>query len=281
MIRLGYAAMLGILLGPGCFSPDVSSSERPELPRSSLPVTNKMVPVDQAKGGPGGVCFLKVNRRIGSLLKQDGSATGALVDGRFVITAAHNIVDAPYPLGRVDTIEVAVGEVHAGEGSSIVPPKDYWSLAPRFRWRPKTIGDPRGSSFMIQHDYGFVDLGEELKVGNSFELGAPHSLKVGDIIKVAGYPEGGARVHGANGKRLFQASGKITAVTANLFSYDVVTARGMSGAPVWVERGGRRILVGVHVGSDFGGEKGAVARRVDSALICDWNRWKSLRASED
>ena len=134
---------------------------------------------------------------------------------------------------------------------------------------------------MIQHDYGFVDLGGEVKGRSSFELGASLSLKVGDVIKVAGYPEGGARVHGANGNRLFQASGKVTAVTANLFSYDVVTARGISGAPVWVERGGRRVLVGVHVRSDFGGEKGAMARRVDSALIRDWNRWRSRRASED
>ena len=281
MIQLGYATMLGILLGPGCFSPHVNSSERPVLPRSSLPVPNKMVPVDRAEGGLGGVCFLKVNRRIGSLLKQDGRATGALVAGRFVITAAHNIVDAPYPLGRVDFIEVAVGEVQAREGSTIVPAKDSWSLAPRFHWRPKTIGDPWGSSFMIQHDYGFVDLGGEVKGRSSFELGASLSLKVGDVIKVAGYPEGGARVHGANGNRLFQASGKVTAVTANLFSYDVVTARGISGAPVWVERGGRRVLVGVHVGSDFGGEKGAMARRVDSALIRDWNRRRSRRASED
>ena len=78
-------------------------------------------------------------------------------------------------------------------------------------------------------------------------------------------------------EKLYYAEGRVTALKENLFSYSVVTAKGLSGAPVWVEKGRKKIIVGVHVGSDFGGEKGAVARIVDSNLIRDWNLWKGRR----
>ena len=78
-------------------------------------------------------------------------------------------------------------------------------------------------------------------------------------------------------EKLYYAEGRVTKIKENLFSYSVITAKGLSGAPVWVEKGRKRIIVGVHVGSDFGDEKGAVARIVDSTFIHDWNRWKGRR----
>lgn len=96
-------------------------------------------------------------------------------------------------------------------------------------------------------------------------------------VFVAGYPGESRRVKGATGKKLFVGEGKVTKVRGSLFGYDLETAKGVSGGPIWMERGGRRLLVGIHLGSDIGGIEGAVGRMIDAALLKDWCEWRRRR----
>ncbi|MDA8976637.1 trypsin-like peptidase domain-containing protein [bacterium] len=286
-IIVAWAFLLSIL---GCGP----SSSRTAIPQSEVGSEQKMSPA----GAIDGVCFLKASRKYAAILDQTAISTGVLLDGRYVLTAGHNLFNASYPWGRIEVIGILVGEPDVSEvgpdyldalvsggrvEQGMIPVDGVWTVAPRFQWSPSTWLKPSASNRMIQHDYGFIDLGKSFSGKTSFTLSvsAGMSLKVGDVVRVAGYPGDSKRIKGATGERLYRAEGRITAIKANLFRYNIITAKGVSGAPVWVERDGKKIVVGVHVGSDFGGEKGAVARTVDSALIRDWNRWKSRRQAAD
>ncbi len=237
-----------------------------------------------------------MNRKYAAILDQIAISSGVLLDGRYVLTAGHNLFNASYPWGRVDTIEVLVGKPDVSKvgrdyvdalvsGGRVergaIPLDGVWTVAPRFEWSISTWLKPSASNRMIQHDYGFIDLGGSFPERTSYTLNSSTGieLKVGDVVKVAGYPGDSKKIKGATGSRLFEGEGRVTAIGPNLFTYNVATARGLSGAPVWIEKGGRKIVVGVHVGSDFDGEKGAMARRVDGKLIRDWKSWKSRRQS--
>jgi V8-like Glu-specific endopeptidase len=241
-----------------------------------------------------GLCFLRMNRKYVAFFDQIAISTGVLLDRRYVVTAGHNLFNASYPWGRIKNIEIAVGredisgmtldefdgQVSGGKvEEGAIPSDGIWTVAPKFHWSPSTWLKPSVSNQMIQHDYGFIDMGKDFQGQSVFTLGGSGEaeLKVGDLVKVAGYPGDPRRVSGATGERLYYAEGRVTKIKENLFSYSVITAKGLSGAPVWVEKGRKKIIVGVHVGSDFGDEKGAVARIVDSTFIHDWNRWKGRR----
>jgi len=284
---LAIVSFVSLVAIPGC----APSSSRKEIRRPSVAPDQKMSPA----GAIDGVCFLKASRKYAAILDQTAISTGVLLDGRYVLTAGHNLFNASYPWGRIELIGILVGEPDVSEvgpdhldavvsggrvEQGMILVDGVWTVAPRFQWSPSTWLKPSASNRMIQHDYGFIDLGKSFRGRSSFVLGGV-KLKVGDVVKVAGYPGDSKRVKGATGERLYQAEGRVTAIKANLFRYNVITAKGLSGAPVWVERGGKKIVVGVHVGSDFGGEKGAVARTVDNALIRDWNLWKSRRQAAD
>ena len=278
-IFVSFSFVFGLL---GCTRS--SSRKRPSQ------VDQKMSP----SGVIEGLCFLRMNRKYVAFFDQIAISTGVLLDRRYVVTAGHNLFNASYPWGRIKNIEIAVGrddisgmtldefdgQVSGGKvEEGAIPSDGIWTVAPKFHWSPSTWLKPSVSNQMIQHDYGFIDMGKDFQGQSVFTLGGSGEaeLKVGDLVKVAGYPGDPRRVSGATGERLYYAEGRITKIKENLFSYSVITAKGLSGAPVWVEKGREKIIVGVHVGSDFSGEKGAVARIVDSAFIHDWKRWKSRR----
>ena len=278
-IFVSFSFVFGLL---GCTRS--SSQKRPSQ------VGQKMSP----SGVIEGLCFLRMNRKYVAFFDQIAISTGVLLDRRYVVTAGHNLFNASYPWGRIENIEIAVGredisgmtldefdgQVSGGKvEEGAIPSDGIWTVAPKFHWSPSTWLKPSVSNQMIQHDYGFIDMGKDFQGQSVFTLGGSGEaeLKVGDLVKVAGYPGDPRRVSGATGERLYYAEGRVTEIKENLFSYSVITAKGLSGAPVWVEKGRKKIIVGVHVGSDFGDEKGAVARIVDSTFIHDWNRWKGRR----
>jgi len=285
---LAIVSFVPLVAIPGC----APSSSRKEIRRPSVAPDQKMSPAAAIDG----ICYLKMNRKYAAILDQIAISSGVLLDGRYVLTAGHNLFNASYPWGRVDTIEVLVGKPDVSKvgrdyvdalvsGGRVergaIPLDGVWTVAPRFEWSISTWLKPSASNRMIQHDYGFIDLGGSFPERTSYTLNSSTGieLKVGDVVKVAGYPGDSKKIKGATGSRLFEGEGRVTAIGPNLFTYNVATARGLSGAPVWIEKGGRKIVVGVHVGSDFDGEKGAMARRVDGKLIRDWKSWKSRRQS--
>lgn len=286
MMRVPLIARRSVIIFIGFVSSCSKPGEGAAVPSSGNPAFRRMI----ATSGIDGICRMEINRQVASVLKQNMVGTGVILEDRYVLTAAHLLYNSGYPWGKVQSIGLVANNQPADDShpsilvrggrveDGLIPSDGVWTVAPGFEWRPRTRRDPLGSTVMIRHDYGFIDAGPGIS-GGDFRLGLPKPLKlqVGDAVSVAGFPGDDKRVPGSDASKIFVAKGRVTAIQDTLFSYDVITARGLSGAPVWIEQSGKKHIVGIHVGSDFGGGKEAVARLVDETMIRDWKRWVSLR----
>lgn len=234
----------------------------------------EMKRVREVKGALGGVCSLNFKAGSGFFGKYSRSS-GCLIDGRYVLTTAHSLVELN--LAKVTGVEVVVGQADVSRRDGNLVGDGGWEISSEYLARQGLLKGTYESSSdgLIRCDYCLVDLGKRLGGGNSFRFleRAGRSVVVGDRVKVAGYPGDAKRLPGATGKHLYEAEGRITEVKGNLFGYQVETAKGMSGGPVWVEKGGQRFLVGIHVGSDLAGIGGAVALAVNESFLREWDGW--------
>jgi len=215
------------------------------------------------EGEPGaGIGLLTIQGDRG-IFGSFGRGTGVVIDGQFMITVAHNLRDEE--LGRVTEVE-AGGGVN-GKGRA-------WTVSSAYLMRQSEGGRKKSDPLLLENDFGFIELEESVTGGPVFNLDRMMAVAVakGAVVHVAGY---------AGGKELLSSTGRVTGVRGSLFSYEAKTRKGMSGSPVWVERNGRRVLVGIHLGSDIGGFEGAVARRVDRGLIGEYDRWVASRAGRE
>lgn len=239
---------LGLFLLAGC-----ARDGRPDLGRV------QMVEPENAVPGVGQLIL----RGDAGLFGRTGRATAAIIDAHHVVTAAHNLVHPE--LGALKSVELEYGDERflIGRPSSKGLPGVVSSL---YRTRAATGSHQMSDEALVRHDFAFLKTGPRMTKAGLFRLGQGMvpGVQVGDEVQVAGFP---------GGKTIRKASGRVTEVDGNLFGYDVRTGRGLSGAPVWIERGGAKFLVGIHVGSDVAGIEGAVARRVDDELIREFRRW--------
>lgn len=203
------------------------------------------------------LCQLTVRR--GALLGLVGStynSSAVLYQGRFLLTAAHNVYG-----GSLRSIDVRCGTADASSGpvtAHILP--DATAYAASYRGH----GDYR-------HDLGMIRLPAPV----TLSAGVPpvvlaDTLPVtGTNVRLSGYP--GQRINDperlANAKRLFSGTGVVLdEARPGLIAYFIHTTTGNSGGPVWVERPDNSLqLVGIHVVGYF--SRGAGARQVD-----DWFR---------
>jgi V8-like Glu-specific endopeptidase len=88
----------------------------------------------------------------------------------------------------------------------------------------------------------------------------------GQTVNISGYP-GDKPV----GTQWFH-SNSIKSVASNTFKYDVDTAGGQSGAPVWMFIGTDRTAVGIHTNGDLAGNS---ATRVTSDVAASINAWRT------
>ena len=88
-------------------------------------------------------------------------------------------------------------------------------------------------------------------------------------LNLSGYPgdKGGAQ-------QWFRAE-KATGLAARVITYDIDTAGGQSGAPVWVLQNGQRYAVGVHTN---GAASGNSATRIVQPVFNNLQNWKALGA---
>lgn len=239
---------MGLLLLAGCARqarPDPGRVNMAE-PKATVPGVGKLI----LRGDAG-------------LFGRTGRATGAIIDGRHVVTAAHNLVNCE--LGALKSVEVehGGGRFQIDRSASGRLP---WTVASLYRTREATGSHLMSDEALVRHDFAFLKADSRMTEGGVFQLdqGMASRIGVGDEVQVAGFPGGGA---------IRKASGRVTVVSGNLFGYGIRTGKGLSGAPVWIERGRVKFLVGIHVGSDLAGIEGAVARRVDEELIREFRRW--------
>lgn len=237
--------------------PDESRPRTPDSPLGAQSV------VEELSSPLGGVCHLTTTRRnikklwIGDIIS-NGSA--ALVQGRYLITAAHNVYD--YPLGWLDNVDVSCNTKQASEATVNVSLnreqiKKQVSV-PRYAWRM------HGAEKKYEFDFAFVDLGKDLEHGAEFQVDDKVIPQIGEELFLGGYPGGTI----SDAHTLHVGKGKVVDINLNLMTYDVLTAKGNSGGPVWLKRDNKYYLVGVHV-SD------CKARLLNESFFSAWNEFLS------
>ncbi|HEX6373326.1 MAG TPA: serine protease [Longimicrobium sp.] len=246
------------ILGPWPYRDDSDPRIGPESGRQ-LPVTSISAPL-------ANVCHLTTTRiNIKGLwfwgIVSNGSA--ALIDGRYLITAAHNVAD--YAGGnRLTKMEVRCGATAAdGVPADVVLTRSEIrerAAVPSYAWRLHS------NDKKYEFDYAFVDLGRQLNIENQFVLDESILPDSGDAVFIAGYPGGTI----SNAHTLHQGRGRATERDHNLLSYEIGTATGNSGGPVWMIHDEKPHLVAVHV-SDRAG------RVLNSTFYRDWAAWRSAR----
>ena len=213
--------------------------------------TSTSVPIEASKSKemfpshvPSNICYLRTTRSLKVLgFRKSYNSTGTLLDGKYLITAAHNLYDSPR--SNLSKVQVTC----KGSNGTIIT-----SVVSRNSIEKTRKDNHYKRTFTT--DYAFLKLDSPIAVSDSISLNK--SISINDIktIEVAGYPN----------RKLKYGIGSIIQPVPNdsTFYYDVDTAKGMSGGPVWVEGA----LIGIHVSS------GQRAKLVDKALISDFENWK-------
>jgi glutamyl endopeptidase len=119
-------------------------------------------------------------------------------------------------------------------------------------------------------DYGAILLGPQQRLGDTvgwfgWQVRDDAGLN-GQTVNISGYP--GDKPAGT---QWFHAN-KVTAVTPTTFTYQVDTAGGQSGAPVWMLLNGQRIAVGIHTNGALSGNS---ATRINGNVATNINAWRS------
>jgi V8-like Glu-specific endopeptidase len=196
-----------------------------------------------------GVCHLFVTRRKGLVLTTYNNSSGAILDGRHVLTAAHNVHSTR--LSEVRSIEVSVGRTRV-DGAATVRVVDQ-RVASQYGWRK------------FAHDYAVLRLAAPVAVPEPFGLPSASLEPAVSQVRIAGYPgaSGGER----DGKHMFAATGPgRRAPDGPFLDYDIDTETGNSGGPVWIEQDGTHpVIVGVHV-TELQGTSGR-ARYCDPEMV--------------
>jgi V8-like Glu-specific endopeptidase len=201
-------------------------------------------------------------RAIASLLitAANGSqwiGTGWFVGPRILMTAGHVVYMADQG-GWCSQITVIPGRNGADEPFGRVTTSQFKSVS---GW--STDGN---SDF----DYGAIILPADQRLGDTvgwfgWQARSDDDLN-GQTVNISGYP-GDKPV----GTQWFH-SNSIKSIASNTFKYDVDTAGGQSGAPVWMFVGTDRTAVGIHTNGDLTGNS---ATRVTNDVAASINAWRT------
>jgi len=170
------------------------------------------------------ICHIKTTRKgIRTLWLKEKSYHGsaALIENRFLLTAAHNVFD--YPASRLTSITVRCGEADASIGTVVARLNreniDKNVFVPRYESR--LFKNPKKYEF----DYAFIDLRVSLQRSSSFELEAVDMSLNKEPIFIGGFPGGTI----SDGNQLYEGKASLSHQDQNLINYDINTATGNSG----------------------------------------------------
>jgi V8-like Glu-specific endopeptidase len=189
----------------------------------------------------------------------DGSrwiGTGWLIGPRTVITAGHCVFMREHG-GWVREIQVMPGRNAADSSLGNVVANQFRSVR----------GWVEGQKRIC--DYGAIILPESSPFGTqlgTFGYAMPaDSVLAGLLVNISGYP--GDKPPGTQ----WYHSRTLTSVTPRTLVYDVDTAGGQSGAPVWWRQGDKRYVVGIHTN---GATSGNSATRIVQAVHQNLTAWR-------
>ncbi|HEX6372837.1 MAG TPA: trypsin-like peptidase domain-containing protein [Longimicrobium sp.] len=230
------------------------------------PPLGRMEPVTGSAPAPyQSVCRSKVLRVTLWVHGTQWVSSGALLDDNLLLTAGHNYATLK-SIARERSVECGMG---------VVPEQPWFSVYDDNYDRHRHMRHPAeypGAGWAA--DYALLWFGTPASRPSSFRLPEPGQdvlLGTDSIVTVAGYPSEGANT----GSLMFHGRGKvIPSDDEDVFYYSVNTEKGMSGSPVWVERNGEFILVGVHVGGDLQRNLG-IAHRLNSRSLQNIARWSA------
>lgn len=234
----------------------------PAAPPSALRdfgIARPITPVVDASAPPyRSVCHLLVHRPRGGPY----NSTGALIARRQLLTAAHN-VHSPF-FNRIRNSELRCGRS-----------ADAAEWAPQQKFGARDQNTAHGYTWRrFGRDYARVHLPVAAPYAADFRLLRPEETppSVGDTVHVAGFPWTDDVVQG----KMYETEGEVVEVTPQFLYYDADTRGGMSGGPIWIERGGEFIIVGVHVaGTDSmpSAPARATARKIDPEAFAAIRHW--------
>ncbi|MGW8318972.1 MAG: trypsin-like serine peptidase [Candidatus Promineifilaceae bacterium] len=202
------------------------------------------------------ICSLKITAADGSMW----IGTGWLVGPRTVITAGHCVfIDSRG--GWVRRIEVIPGRSGSEQPFNACIATEFRSVS---GWTEDHKRD---------YDYGAILLPADCRLGDQlgwFGYASYSDSRLEDkMANLAGYP--GDKPPGT---QWFHAR-RIQQVTSTTLVYDIDTAGGQSGAPVWFYQGGSRYAVGIHTN---GAVTGNSATRIVQEVFDNITAWKSEAA---
>lgn len=200
------------------------------------------------------ICHLKIQAANGKIYL----GTGFFIGPRTILTAGHCV----YIHGQGGWPQQIV--VTPGRNAQETPFNFYTATA--FR---SVKGWVQGKS--RNYDYGVIQLPKTAQISpniGAFGFGKfPNDFLLNKRLNTAGYP--GDKPSGTmwfNGR-------KAKAVTDRVITYDIDTAGGQSGSPVWFkDPTGRRIVVGIHTN---GATSGNSATRITQPVFDNLTKWRA------
>jgi len=200
------------------------------------------------------ICSLRITAKDGSRW----IGTGWLVGPRTVMTAGH-VVYMHSRGGWAKSIEVIPGR----NGSS----KPFGSCKSRHFHSVKGWTSSRNRKY----DYGCIVLPKNCAYGKRlgyFGFGCySNSTLKKLVVNLSGYP--GDKPAGTQ----WWHARRIKAVTSRTLVYNIDTAGGQSGSPVWWYKNKRRYAVGIHTNGSLGGNS---ATRIVKPVYNNIKKWKKM-----
>lgn len=200
------------------------------------------------------ICHLKIQAANG----KSYLGTGFFIGPRTILTAGHCV----YIHGQGGWARQIV--VSPGRNAALTPFNSYTSTS--FR---SVQGWVKSKS--RNYDYGVIQLSKNDRISpniGAFGFGQfSDSFLLNKRLNTAGYP--GDKPSGTmwfNGR-------KATSVTDRVITYDIDTAGGQSGSPVWFKGSdGARIVVGIHTN---GATSGNSATRITKPVFDNLKKWRA------
>lgn len=215
---------------------------------SAEPAAKQEPVVDATQAPYGAVCHLFVERS--KPLARDGQYNGAafLYRGRYLLTAAHNVYSPWYNKIRSIGISCGVTEANVRAPQQVVGAGNVrWSR--RYGWTLRRHTD-------FPDDFAVIRLDQPLNVAG-FGLAEVESISDSTDVSIAGFPGLPKDENGMTGQRMFSGHGKMRH-DGVFISYDIATAKGNSGGPVWIDMADGPKALGIHI-------KTGAARALDKA----------------